>query len=179
MPVDIFPQITIPVASVIWQYTGLSTPEMKRRVTTYGQYAISSSVNGIKDIEAEIVNGISVQKIYFQPDVNLVHNLWTSAAPAMINPLYAEECQLSHATITATFAIYPIIVVAVLVGFGDVSDNFGRRTTMLLGLGASLIWVLLFAVAPSVFWPFVARAFMGLGVGPTAGASTAAAVEFS
>jgi len=71
MPTDIFPQINIPVVTVIWQYTGLSTPEMEQRVTTYSQYSISSNVNGIRDIEAETVNGISVQKIYFQPDVNL------------------------------------------------------------------------------------------------------------
>ena len=71
MPTDIFPEIDIPVVSVIWQYTGLDTTEMEQRVTTYSQYAISSNVSGIKDIEAETVNGISVQKIYFQPDVNL------------------------------------------------------------------------------------------------------------
>ena len=71
MPTDIFPQIDIPVVSVIWQYTGLSTPEMEQRVTTYSQYAISTSVNGIKNMEAQTLNGISVQKIYFQPDVNL------------------------------------------------------------------------------------------------------------
>jgi multidrug efflux pump subunit AcrB len=71
MPTDIFPEIDIPVVSVIWQYTGLNTTEMEQRVTTYSQYAISSNVTGIKDIEAETVNGISVQKIYFQPDVDL------------------------------------------------------------------------------------------------------------
>ncbi|WP_378950689.1 efflux RND transporter permease subunit [Mesorhizobium sp. ANAO-SY3R2] len=71
MPMDIFPQINIPVVSVIWQYTGLSTPEMEQRVTTYSQYAISSNVNGIKNMEAQTLNGISVLKIYFQPDVNL------------------------------------------------------------------------------------------------------------
>jgi multidrug efflux pump subunit AcrB len=68
---DIFPEIDIPVVSVIWQYTGLDTTEMEQRLTTYSEYAISSNVNGIKDIEAETVNGISVQKIYFQPEVNL------------------------------------------------------------------------------------------------------------
>jgi multidrug efflux pump subunit AcrB len=71
MPEDIFPEINIPVVSVIWQYTGLSTPEMEQRVSTYSQYSISSNVNGIKDMEAQTLNGISVQKIYFQPDVNL------------------------------------------------------------------------------------------------------------
>ena len=71
MPTDIFPQINIPVVSVIWQYTGLSTPEMEQRVSTYSQYIISSSVTGIQNMEAQTLNGISVQKIYFQPDVNL------------------------------------------------------------------------------------------------------------
>ena len=71
MPTDIFPEINIPVVTIVWQYTGLSTPEMEQRVTTYGQYALSSSVNGIQDIEAQTLNGISVQKIFFQPDVNL------------------------------------------------------------------------------------------------------------
>src|SRR6201986_2891317 len=71
MPTDIFPEIRIPVVTVIWQYTGLSTPEMDQRVTTYSQYSISTNVNGIKDMEAQTLDGLSVQKIYFQPDVNL------------------------------------------------------------------------------------------------------------
>jgi multidrug efflux pump subunit AcrB len=71
MPADIFPEINIPVVSVIWSYTGLSTPEMEQRVSTYSQYSISASVNGIKNMEAQTLNGLSVQKIYFQPDVNL------------------------------------------------------------------------------------------------------------
>jgi multidrug efflux pump subunit AcrB len=71
MPADIFPEINIPVVTVIWQYTGLSTPEMEQRVSTYSQYSISANVNGIKNMEAQTLNGLSVQKIYFQPDVNL------------------------------------------------------------------------------------------------------------
>jgi multidrug efflux pump subunit AcrB len=95
MPTDIFPEIDIPVVSVIWQYTGLSTTEMEQRFTTYSQYAISTSVNGIKDIEAETVNGVSVQKIYFQPDADLslamsqvvaATNAIRSLLPAGTNP---------------------------------------------------------------------------------------------
>ncbi|MGC2462807.1 MAG: efflux RND transporter permease subunit [Steroidobacteraceae bacterium] len=71
MPTDIFPEINIPVVTIIWQYTGLSTPEMEQRVSTYSQYSISSNVNGIKDMESQTLNGLSVQKIFFQPDVNL------------------------------------------------------------------------------------------------------------
>jgi multidrug efflux pump subunit AcrB len=71
MPTDIFPEIRIPVVTVIWQYTGLTTPEMEQRVTTYSQYSMSANVNGIKNMEAQTLNGLSIQKIYFQPDVNL------------------------------------------------------------------------------------------------------------
>jgi multidrug efflux pump subunit AcrB len=71
MPEDIFPEIDIPVVSVIWQYTGLSVPEMEQRFTTYSQYSISANVTGIKNMEAQTLNGISVVKIYFQPDVSL------------------------------------------------------------------------------------------------------------
>ena len=71
MPTDIFPEIRIPVVTVIWSYTGLSTPEMEQRVSTYSQYSISANVNGIKNIEAQTLSGLSVQKIFFQPDVNL------------------------------------------------------------------------------------------------------------
>ena len=71
MRIDNFPVINIPVVSVIWQYTGLSTPEMEQRVSTYSQYSMSSNVTGIRNIEAQTLNGISVQKVYFQPDVDL------------------------------------------------------------------------------------------------------------
>src|SRR5260370_1140659 len=59
MPTDIFPEINIPVVTVIWSYTGLSTPEMEQRVTTYSQYSISSNVTGIRNIEAQTMAGLS------------------------------------------------------------------------------------------------------------------------
>lgn len=109
----------------------------------------------------------------------VAHTLWTSAAPAMTYPLYAREWHLSHTVTAEIFAIYPIVVVAVLIGFGDISDHIGRRATMLMGLAASLAGTLCFAIAPGVAWLFLARALMGIGVGLTAGPSTAAVVEFA
>jgi MFS family permease len=97
----------------------------------------------------------------------------------MTYSLFAEQWHLTHTVTTAVFAIYPVVVAAVLVGFGDVSDYVGRRSAILWGVGASLIGTLLFALAPDVLWLFAGRAFMGIGVGLTAGASTAAMVEFS
>ncbi len=108
----------------------------------------------------------------------VAHTLWTSAAPAMVYQLFAAQWHLSHTVTTGIFAIYPSSVVAVLVVFGDLSDHIGRRATMLLGLGASLGGSLMFAIAPHVGWLFAARALMGVGVGLSAGPSTAAIVEF-
>ncbi len=68
---DIFPQINIPVVTVIWQYTGLSPEEMEARVATYSEYAISSSVNGIRNIESQTLEGMVVERVYFQPGVNI------------------------------------------------------------------------------------------------------------
>src|SRR5271168_1491875 len=70
-PKDIFPGINIPVVSVIWQYTGLTPEEMVQRVTTYSEYSISSSVNDIKNIESQTLSGLAVERIYFQPNVNV------------------------------------------------------------------------------------------------------------
>src|SRR6201997_56619 len=70
-PKDIFPPINIPVVTVIWQYTGLSPEEMEQRVTTYGEYTISANVGNIRNIESQTLEGFSVEKIFFQPNVSI------------------------------------------------------------------------------------------------------------
>jgi predicted MFS family arabinose efflux permease len=107
------------------------------------------------------------------------HTLWTSAAPALTYRLYAQEWHLTHTVTAGIFAIYPISVVVMLIGFGGVSDHIGRRATMLAGLFASLVGALLFALAPDVWWVFMGRALMGIGVGLSVSPSTAAILEFS
>src|ERR1700682_6108310 len=109
----------------------------------------------------------------------IAHTLWTSAAPSLTYPLYASEWGLTHTVTTAIFAVFPIVVVAVLIFSGDISDYMGRRSTILIGLGSSLLGTALFAIAPSVLWVFVGRAFIGLGVGLCAGPAAAALLEFS
>jgi MFS family permease len=109
----------------------------------------------------------------------VAHTLWTSAAPSMTYRLYASEWGLSPAETTAIFAVFPIVVVAVLIFSGDISDYIGRRSTLLIGLSSSLVGTVLFAIAPSVLWVFAGRAFVGLGVGLCAGPAAAALLEFS
>ena len=71
MPKDVLPNVDIPVVSIIWTYTGLDTPEMEQRVTTYSEFSLSNNVNGIKNIESQTLQGVAIEKVYFQPDVSI------------------------------------------------------------------------------------------------------------
>jgi multidrug efflux pump subunit AcrB len=71
MPTDIFPNINIPVVSVVWQFAGLSAEEMANRITSNSERGMTTTVNDIEHIESQSLNGISVIKIYFQPHVNI------------------------------------------------------------------------------------------------------------
>jgi len=70
-PTDIFPEIDIPVVSVIWNYDGVTTEDMASRITTFSEYTISSAVNDVRSIESQTYPGVGVIKIYFQPNVNV------------------------------------------------------------------------------------------------------------
>ena len=71
MPKDVLPNVDIPVVSIIWTYTGLDTREMEQRVTTYSEFSLSNNVNGIKNIESQTLQGVAIEKVYFQPDVSI------------------------------------------------------------------------------------------------------------
>ncbi len=70
-PTDIFPEIDIPVVSVIWNYDGLTTEDMASRITTFSEYTISAAVSDVRTIESQTYPGVAVIKIYFQPNVNV------------------------------------------------------------------------------------------------------------
>src|SRR3954462_6243213 len=70
-PTDIFPNIDIPVVSIVWQYGGLSTEEMERQITTFSEFSTSFAVSNIKKIESQTLNGVAVIKVSFQPDVDV------------------------------------------------------------------------------------------------------------
>jgi multidrug efflux pump subunit AcrB len=66
-PTDVFPNIDIPVATVIWQYSGASPDVMEKRIVNYAERSYSSAVNDIQHMESQSMPGISIIKIYFQP----------------------------------------------------------------------------------------------------------------
>src|ERR1700733_2225866 len=71
MPKDVLPEVNIPVVTVVWTYTGLDTPEMESRVTTYAEVSISNNVSNIRRMESTTLQGITVQRIYFQSNVSI------------------------------------------------------------------------------------------------------------
>jgi multidrug efflux pump subunit AcrB len=70
-PTDIFPNIDIPVISVLWNYTGLSPEEMSNRIVYQYERVLTTTVNNIEHIESQSLNGIGVVKIFFHPGVQI------------------------------------------------------------------------------------------------------------
>jgi multidrug efflux pump subunit AcrB len=70
-PTDIFPNIDIPVVSVLWNYTGLSPEEMSNRIVFQYERVLTTTVNNIEHIESQSLNGIAVVKIFFHSGVDI------------------------------------------------------------------------------------------------------------
>jgi multidrug efflux pump subunit AcrB len=71
MPTDIFPNIDIPVVTVVWHYSGLSAQEMSTRIIFNSERGMTTTVSDIEHIESQSLNGIGVIKIFFQPNVDV------------------------------------------------------------------------------------------------------------
>jgi len=69
-PTDIFPNINIPVVSVVWQYTGLSAKDIEQRMVFTHERALTTTVNNIQHIESTSYDGFGVIKVFFQPGVS-------------------------------------------------------------------------------------------------------------
>src|ERR1035437_3178789 len=71
MPTDIFPNIDIPVVTVVWGYNGLSADQMANRIVSNAERGMTTTVGDIEHIESQSLNGIAIIKIFFQPHVNI------------------------------------------------------------------------------------------------------------
>src|SRR5688572_8380699 len=88
-PTDIFPNIRIPVISVVWQYAGLPPDAMAGRMTTLFQRTLTTTVNDIEHIEANSYTGFGVVKIFFQPtaDINTANAQVTAIAQTVLRQM--------------------------------------------------------------------------------------------
>src|ERR1039458_10146876 len=78
-PTDIFPDINIPVVSIVWGYTGMSATEMALRVVTPSERGLTTTVNDIEHIESQSLNGMGVIKVFFHPNVKILQKMATFA----------------------------------------------------------------------------------------------------
>src|SRR5438045_8331796 len=79
-PTDIFPEINIPVISLVWNYAGLQPQEMEQRITSNVERGLTTLVNDVEHIESQSLNGIAVIKVFFQPNANIQTALAPTAA---------------------------------------------------------------------------------------------------
>ena len=70
-PTDIFPNINIPVVSIVWNYNGLVPEDMSDRIISVTERSLTTTVDNIEHIESQSLNGIAVVKIFFQPTANV------------------------------------------------------------------------------------------------------------
>ena len=99
MPTDIFPDIDIPVISVIWNYTGLPPEEMEKRIVTNYERILTTTVNDIEHLESQSLTGIAVVKIFFQPGARI------EAATAQVTAVSQSVLRLMPPGITPPFII--------------------------------------------------------------------------
>ena len=71
MPTDIFPNINIPVITVVWQFSGLSANQIANRIVTNSERGVTTTVNDVDHIESQSLVGVGIIKIYFHPQVNI------------------------------------------------------------------------------------------------------------
>ena len=71
MSTDIFPEINIPVISIVWTYAGLSAQEVGQRITAVNERTLTTTVNDVEHIESQSFAGLAVIKIFFQPNANI------------------------------------------------------------------------------------------------------------
>src|ERR1700691_6060998 len=84
IPVDIFPEIDIPVVSVVWTYKGMSAPDIRDRILTLHERQLASLVDDISRIEATSYAGVGVEKVYLHEGANVSRALTQLASSALV-----------------------------------------------------------------------------------------------
>ena len=84
MPTDIFPEINIPVVSVVWTYNGMSAPEIQDRIVTLHERQLASIVDDIARIEANSYAGVGVIKVYLHEGADVSRAVSQLASSALV-----------------------------------------------------------------------------------------------
>ena len=84
MPVDIFPEIDIPVVAVVWTYNGISAQDMQNRILTLHERQLASLVDDISRIEAVSYQGVGVEKVYLHEGADVTRAISQLASSALV-----------------------------------------------------------------------------------------------
>ncbi|MDR3699136.1 MAG: efflux RND transporter permease subunit, partial [Candidatus Sulfopaludibacter sp.] len=115
MPTDIFPEINIPVVSVIWSYGGVSPEEMAEIITVRSERGFTISVNDIEHMESESLQGLGIIKVFFHPQAkveaavaqlsamagSVLHSLPTGITPPLILRYNASSVPILQLSISS------------------------------------------------------------------------------
>jgi multidrug efflux pump subunit AcrB len=144
-PTDIFPNIDIPVISVLWTYTGFTAEDMSNRVVSVFERSLTTTVNDIEHIESQSLNGIAVTKIFFHPDAQVEMALAQVTAGAQAQLRQLPPGITPPLVLSYSASSVPVLQVA-LSGkglseqqLGDYGQNF-IRSQLATVQGAAVPW---------------------------------------
>src|ERR1700734_1006182 len=108
-PANIFPNIDIPVVSVVWQYQGLSAVDMGARIVTQTERTLTTTVDNIEHLESQSLDGIAVVKVFFQPHVNIATAIAQITAVSQTQLRFLPQGTTPPLVITYTASSVPIL----------------------------------------------------------------------
>src|ERR1700756_2613183 len=142
-PTDIFPEINIPVISLVWNYNGLEPQDMEQRITANSERAVTTLVNDVEHIESQSLNGVAVVKIYFQPTANVQTAL--AQTTAIVQTILRFLPPGTTAPLVALYSASPVPVIQISLNSDSLSEqaifDFGNnfiRTQLATVQGAAL-----------------------------------------
>jgi multidrug efflux pump subunit AcrB len=130
-PTDIFPNIDIPVVSIVWNYTGLDTQQMSDRIVSQTERALTTLVDDIQHIESQSLNGIAVVKVFFQPTADIDRALAQVTAISQTQLRQLPPGTTPPLVLTYSASTVPILQLAL--------SGVGMSEQQLFDLGTSFI----------------------------------------
>src|SRR6478752_4991564 len=111
-PTDIFPNINIPVVSIIWSYNGLNAQDMSDRIVSVTERALTTTVDNIEHIESQSLNGIAVVKVFFQPSASVERGIAQITAVSQTQLRQLPQGTTPPLVITYSASSVPILQLA-------------------------------------------------------------------
>jgi multidrug efflux pump subunit AcrB len=146
-PTDIFPNINIPVVSIVWNYTGLDPQQMSDRIVSQTERALTTLVDNIQHIESQSLNGIAVVKVFFQPGADIDKALVQVTAISQTQLRQLPPGTTPPLVLTYSASTVPILQLAL--------SGQGMSEQQLFDLGTSFIRTRLVTIpGAAIPWPY-------------------------